>query len=513
MIMNAVSRRFRAAGGFFSRRSVSQRTLGRACAVLFAAMLIPLVAIAPFNYPADDDFGYTLPAATAWVETHSLPAVFQAIVEKTKSIYAEWQGDFVSSFLFAVNPLIFNIDLYFLSNWFILALLCLSAGYLVGGVTAARLSAPRPTFWIVYTALMVLILQFMPSIGNSVYWHNGGQYTVTACVLMLALGLLLRCGAEQSAAGKLVRGALLALCGFVLGGSFYGPALGAFVILALVTAVSHVRRSPVRWPATAALAAFCVAFAISIAAPGNALRQGRTGETASVAFTLVTTLLDSFDLAGKWLTPQLFAMLMLIVPVLWKPLKNSAFRFGHPFFIALSLYGMFAASLAPGIYTGFGYETERYLNAIYLYFLIAALGGAVYAEGWLIRYLEGKRETNGAAEASPAAAFDPGRRFTALYLTLCITLLALGGFAYTIMNTSSVSAAKSLVTGEAAAFRNEMKEREEYIRVTDSDVTSVAVLGAQPHVFKQDKLPFQGIYGRIRYMKWYFELFYNAGSP
>ncbi len=512
MIADTVSRWCRAVGGFFSGRSISQITLGRACAVLFVAMLVPLVAIAPFNYPADDDFGYTLPAATAWVETHSLPAVFQAIVEKTKSIYAEWQGDFVSTFLFAVNPLIFNIDLYFLSNWFILALLCLSAGYLVGGVTSARLSAPRSAFWIAYTALMILILQFMPSIGNSVYWHNGGQYTVTACVLMLALGLLLRCGMAQSRARRIVRGALLALCGFVLGGSFYGPALGAFVILALVALAGHARRSPVRWPATAALAAFLVAFAVSLAAPGNALRQGRTGETAGVAYTLITTLLDSFTLTGNWLTPQLFAMLLLILPTLWAPLRHSGFRFEHPFWVALSLYGMFAATLAPGIYTGFGYETERYLNTIYFYFLIAVSGSLVYAEGWLIRHLERRREAGGAA-VPEAGTFTPGSRFTALWLALCVALLTLGGFGYTIMNTASVSAAKSLATGEAAAFREEMKAREEYIRVTDSDVTSVTVLDAQPHVFKQDKLPFQGVYGRIRYMKWYFELFYNARKP
>ena len=56
-----------------------------------------------------------------------------------------------------------------------------------------------------------------------------------------------------------------------------------------------------------------------------------------------------------------------------------------------------------------------------------------------------------------------------------------------------------------------MLESKEYIRVTYSDVTAVKPLDGQPYVFKADHLAFQGIYGRIRYMKMYFELFYGVG--
>jgi len=103
-----------------------------------------------------------------------------------------------------------------------------------------------------------------------------------------------------------------------------------------------------------------------------------------------------------------------------------------------------------------------------------------------------------------------GKRFCAAYLAVVIFLTTMGGFGFTIMNTASVSALKSLVTGEAKQFREEMAVRQEYIRVTDSDVVDVKPLSVAPYVFKNDRLPWQGIYGRVRYMKWYFELFYNA---
>ena len=49
--------------------------------------------------------------------------------------------------------------------------------------------------------------------------------------------------------------------------------------------------------------------------------------------------------------------------------------------------------------------------------------------------------------------------------------------------------------------------------MTDSDEVDVPALSGQPYVFKYDRLPLQGIYGTVRYMRMYFELFYNAQNP
>jgi len=175
-----------------------------------------------------------------------------------------------------------------------------------------------------------------------------------------------------------------------MGGSFYGPALGAFVLFGLLTLTAWAGKKRNRLHLTAAMVFFTAALVISVTAPGVALRQERTGtgESVGIVTTLITTVLDSFELCGQWLSPQLLAMLLLIVPVLWKPLRESSCRFRHPLWAAIMMYGLFSASLAPGIYTGYGYDTARYLNAIYFYFLVFAVGSAVYAEGAFIRWLE-----------------------------------------------------------------------------------------------------------------------------
>lgn len=489
---------------------VSRRALARVMMLLFFASLIPLVVIALYNYPADDDFGFVLPAATAWVQTGSLWEVARQIVQKTYDTYLTWQGDFVSTAIFSITPIIFDIRLYFLSNWFTLALVCLSAGYLLKGVLCLHLKADQDTFWIVYSAVMILVLQFMPAIGYSVFWHNGGVYTVTVCFLALLLGLLVRCAAPQSKARAIVRGVLASLCGFLLGGSFYGPMLGALVLLAMIALYAFQSRQRCRWQGAAALVCLLAALAISACAPGNAVRQGLNGAPMHPVKAVVRAVLESFDLAGSWMKPQLLAALMLIVPALWQPLRDSRFTFRRPIWVFVSLYGLFSAAIVPGVYTHAGFDTERYLNALYFYFLIFATGTAVYWEGALIRWLQSRK--TGPAAPALQAAHTLGSRFTALLLALAILLTGFGAFDFTITNTSSLNAAKCLLNGDAARFREEMAERQEYIRVTDSDSVQVKPLDSQPYVFKYDRLPFQGIYGRVRYMKMYFELFYNAAQ-
>lgn len=492
------------AGRFWTQRSISQKTMSRLCVAVVICMLVPLVVIALFNYPADDDFGFVLPSAQAWVETGSVLKTLEAMVQKTYDIYVTWQGDFVSTFFFGLTPMVFNIDLYFISNWILLAALCLSVGYLVKTMVCRVLQAGNSVFWIVYAAALLLVLQFLPSMGEGIFWHNGGMYTVAACTLFCLLGLLVRCELSQTRPQAIWRGLLAVLCGFMLGGSFYGPALGAITVLLLMLGCSLVQKRKNRVQVALAVAGFLVAFVISLVAPGNALRQERMGEAMGPLTAVITAVLDSFDLMGQWLSPQLLGMALLIAPVLWQPLRNSRLQFRHPFWFAVMLYGMFSATLVPGIYTGSSYTMGRYYNVVYLFFLVLALGSMGYLEGWLIRRLEGKREC-ALAEAMLARTF--GQRFTALSLAIAIALTAVGGFEFTIMNTASISATKSLITGESAQFHRDMKEREQYILVTDSDVVQVAPLGSQPYVFKPDKLPFQGIYGRVRYMKWYFECF------
>ena len=65
----AFARRLSQAKTRLTEPRVSQRSLAIALAALFFLSLIPLLLIALYNYPADDDFGFTLPAAICFRST------------------------------------------------------------------------------------------------------------------------------------------------------------------------------------------------------------------------------------------------------------------------------------------------------------------------------------------------------------------------------------------------------------------------------------------------------------
>lgn len=491
-----------------SQLGISQKTLAKALMILFVLMLIPLVLVAFFNYPADDDFPYTYGASMAWVETHSLWAVGKAIIQKMADSYQNSFGLFMHPIYNASNALIFGLKYYFLNNWYVLAMFCLSIGYLLKGVIRDLLHADKNVFWIVYVAVMVLALQFMPCIGEGIYWHAGSNHTFSAMMLLVLLGLLIRTHLEQSRVRAIWRMACMALCCACVGAVEYSTLLAGGVLLSLLTVWSYAMKSRSRRYFLFSLCVLAVVAVIFALSPGNAKRQAVVGEPVAPMKAVIVSVLDSFDLAGQWLSPHFFAMMMLIVPVMWQPLKASPFRFAHPMLAFITGYGLFSAAIVPGVYSSYGYDAGRYMNVLFFYFLVMAIGSILYFEGSLIRYLE-QHETD--ENRSLLKAFGHlGERFTALYLVLCIFFLAMGGFSTTIMNKSSISAFQTMATGEAAQFRREMAQREEYIRVTDSDVVDVKPTSVRPYVFKDDKLPWQGIYGTVRYMKWYFEAHHNA---
>lgn len=494
----------------FMRAALKRETLAKLCVAVFLGMILPLVIIALYNYPADDDFFYSLEAARAFAGGAPLTQVFAKLPQRVAELYQSWQGNFTHAFIVACSPIIFNINLYFLANWFALAMLCFSLYALAKTFIVRLLGADKYTLWIAYTALMILILQFLPSASEGLFWHSGAAYTIAFTLELFVINGLVRSERSMSAARRAISIVLITLGAFLVGGCHFAVSIGALVAVTLLALRSFIARGKGRLTCLLAWLGLAAAVVISLIAPGNAVRQSSTGETMGIVYTLVHSVGESLDFLGKTLTPQLLAAAMLILPALYKPLKESRFEFRLPLLVLVGLYGVYASTFAPGIYATNSLVALRYENIVYFNAVLAILGGLVYAEGWLIRRLNRSEESAEALQKLEQASALGGKRFTALYLAICIAFLALGGFASTIMNTTSISAVKSIATGEAARFRLEMEERAEYVRVTDSDVVQVAPLGNKPHVFKSDRLPFLGIYGRVRYMKWYYEAFYEA---
>lgn len=238
------------------------------------------------------------------------------------------------------------------------------------------------------------------------------------------------------------------------------------------------------------------------------------GNTVSVVQTVLETFKASIKEARGFLSLPVLILFLLIAICLWNPIRNSKITFKHPVFLFAGLYTMYAGCIAPGIYTGFGYHKEWYMNAIYFIFLLFLFGSLLILECSFIRKLEKSAAESDAVHNMKTEAvvilqaFDCfGKRYGIRFLCILICLLVVGMSADVISNIPCVNAVKCLLDGSAKEFHASMKNREAYVlSVENFEDMQLSYYQNAPAIFKHDSLPFNGIYGVIRYYKWYLQM-------
>lgn len=489
------------------KHRLSRRALPVACGVWCALMLLPLILISFDAHPTHDDFVHSLTVTEAWLRTGSLWAALGAAWDRALFMYHNWQGTFVAMFFSALQPMVFSPRLFFLTPLLTLGGLCLSAAYFSKNLIRRTLGAGAPASAVFFTVLMTLLLQFLPSAREVIYWHSGTPYALSVMMILVILGLLLKLHRQAFSLSYALRGGLLFACGVVLGGCPYPLALGGALGLCFVAAWALWTRSAARWGSLCALAGTGLALALVVAAPGNLLRQEVVGAPVSAARAVVQSVAECAEMTGQWFSPQLVAAAVLLLPLLAPALRACGFSFGHPFLFMTLSFGVLAASFVPPIYaTGLeGYRVERVLSSLYMLYALLALLNLLYLGGYLLRRLE-----------RPSACLETlGRKGPSLaVLSLCGMLLLWGLFANAIMTAPSIAAAKSLLTGEAARYHQEMSLREERLAASETKaeaVSAIVPLSAEPVALPVDKLPFQREGGMPGLMRRYFRLHQLAG--
>lgn len=467
---------------FLSTRP-TRRALTVLCLVWVALMLVPLLAMSFYAYPTHDDFPSVRPAAEAWAMTGSLWETLKAAWNQTMYDYQTWQGTYVAMFVCAFQPMVFSMRLFWLAPFGALTLLALSAWYLVRQITRCVLKGDLCVCTVLYAALMTLLLEYVPGIRELIYWQSAIQYALSVVAVMLLCGLMIRLHTESARPAVYVwRTAAALLCAVALGGLPYPLALGGAVGLALIAAWCVWRRSPARIAAVIAFAGVALSLLVVVAAPGNAVRQERVGESMAPLTAIVHSVVECLSCTGEWFGPQLIGLALVLGPLLWQLLKNSPMRFRNPGWVSLLSFGMLAASFVPPIFaTGVdSYRLDRILGSLYMLYAVLVFLNLIYWLGWLTR----RRATHSAPE---------GMRVW--QLGLCAGLLAWGLFATgAVLATPTLGAYYSLLTGEAAQYREDILAREEALLSAKSlseAQASVEFLRAQPAIFPLDMLPYQ----------------------
>jgi len=356
------------------------------CLTALVLSLIPLLLLAPYAAPVLDDFIYGTPIHFTLEAGKGFPSVLSAVWENIVYTYMDWQGTFSSVILFSLEPGAFSESAYGLTAWVYIAAIIASVFLALGTVRGLGLW-PR---LFIGGVVSFLAVQYLPSTAQWIYWWNGASHylafwTLSVLAVFWQTRLSRRDGTGKSFYCSLVFGCILS---FLVGGGNYCTALVFPLVSACLAAYAFwaKRPKPVLSGNILMLLMAVIGLAVSILAPGNAVRQAAFEKLSPISAVVLSFKQAGTDLFSM-LDLKLLGAVMLCIPVFLYASKDSVYSFRLPLLILAGSFCAYAALYTPPLYAMGGTEPleMRIQNLMYIAALFLIFGNAFYLSGWLSR--------------------------------------------------------------------------------------------------------------------------------
>ena len=449
-------------------KNSSMRKAAAAAGIILLLAVIPMLLIGIYDHPCADDFTYGQAVRQMLKSTGSPAAVLSAAAGVAGSAYRTWQGSFSAVFLMALQPASFGETAYRCTP--VLLLLAYIGGtlFLLRGLLRGVMGADRYEFRLIAFLLAFVSIQFTYSPVEGFYWYNGGiYYTFFYSLALVLFGLLLLAEKTQRGGVKILCRAVSFPLAFIIGGGNYTTALTVSLILLAVLIYRAAAKKRFLLYALLFLTVLA-ALLVSAAAPGNGVRQASVGSPSAVKAIFLGIVFGAYSIFNATTLPVVIFWIFL-TPFLYSIARRSPYSFRHPFLAGAFLFLLYSAQAAPPFYA-IGIDLpERLINIIYFSYYIFTLIFLLYFCGWLARRAE-KAEAPSLLVFLKGSAESLGRnlpRFAAaavlLFLCACVGLCRVqkgaNGKAVFTQLPASVSASKSLLSGEARGFDREERQR------------------------------------------------------
>jgi len=424
--------------------------------------LVPLLVLGFYAAPAADDFSYGAYAHLAYKESGSFFSALSGALEKTAESYMSWQGTFSAIFLMAMQPAVFYEGLYALTPFIMLAALTVGTFAFCRAFFSKLMGLERDLGDIAAALICLVSVQLMPSPVQGLYWFNGAVYYVFFHGLSLAACAVAVSLLKNGGAGKSL--VLCFMC-FVLGGGNYVTALALSVLAVAAVGLLAVKKDSAWKKLLLPTLVMLVSFAISIAAPGNAVRQAAQENTPDAVKAVLMSFESGLKYGMDWFSLPVLGMLLLMVPVFWTQLKKTGYGYHLPGLVSAFSFCLFSAMFCPPIYAMGNVGEPRVLNIIYFTYLLLLVVNLVYWLGWFGCRL-GKTGGEDGVKTLPVLA----------------TAVLMAGFCgYAMLSGTgfcSIGALSTLSSGEAKAYHDSAQARFEILRdesISDAELEDFPV--------------------------------------
>lgn len=413
-----------------------------------AVTILPLLMLSVYDHPSADDFAYAEATHAVWKSTGNLFLVIKEAVRTSMSYWNRWQGLYTSAFLLALEPGIFGEQYYGITGFLTIGTILIANLTFCWYVLHRRLHASGLTASAFGMLLSFLMLQFMPSGVEGLYWYNGAMnYTFFYGVLMLLFCMVLELCQEQkktaAAAGKCLVGMLLAAA---LSGGNHVTAFTGLLLTAAVWGSNLLTKNKQGGMRVGMVFAVETAgFLLNVLSPGTRVRSGAFEEPKGVFRTVWNALLYLLERINGWIGLAMIVCVVLMLPVIFDCVKKirseQGFQFRCPLLVFAGSVGLLTAMCCPSYYAMGAIGAGRLVNIIYFAFVVLVFGNVFYVCGWLSeRFAERSFEWSGS-------------------WILTVVLLTFGMLAGCWRSMAGTLAWNSLRSGEALAYSMEADAR------------------------------------------------------
>lgn len=416
-------------------------------------LLVPMLLIAQYDLPLGDDIIYSAPVQQALAQEPTLQSAVDAAGGVVAEKYQSWQGTFSAIFLMALQPGAFGLSYYQITPFLMMAALMLSTLYLLYTLLCTLLHLPKRVWLIIGSILLIFSIQLCSSAREAFYWYNGAvYYTLYHAFLMVLITSIIRLFHATHMGSRIVYAVLgVLLCAVLSGGNYASIMIGGAALCLAAAFAIWKKRYRLLPPLIVMVLIFGAGVAVSILAPGNAVRQAevlasgvaQSGPIRAIALAIAM----GAGFALQWFDGAAIALILLSVLFIGPALRKTGWNFRYPLLVIALAFLVFASQFAPSAYAASSPGPYRLRNVVYFMYLWMILFDAAYLTGWAQRRFEAKTVHDNSDHPSPALRILATYPVAAL---ACAAILIASPLVKTLPPTTpSVIAVMELLNGTA----------------------------------------------------------------
>ena len=421
---------------------------------LMSVSLLILMYLGFYNHPTGDDYYYGVAARQAFAETGSVWQMFLAAAKGVADQYVRWQGTYSAMFFMHLPPNVFAEGGYKLVTILILSIYTGGVFYLLKPILCTVLKGSTSMWCAISAAFVLLTIQTVPFKGESFFWYNGSMYyTGYFAITLFFFGAMCRYLISRH---KYYLPILMFLAVFLAGGN-YVSLLPAILITVTVAAVLMKKHSRKAWGIGVVAVLMLIGLMVSAAAPGNQVRGEGSIGNMSAWRAIALSIWQSVSYLEAWIDRWWLMTVILLTPFFWQSYKKIPFTFPLPVLAVGFIHGIACSMSCPTFYAQGNTGPARVMAIVYYGFMLSTLVNYYYVLGWFYQWWKVRVTVQAASvgEKRGLRVWTPQIAATAVVLFLFAGQIYAGEFA----NCSSVQAAEVLLSGEAAAYEMEYRER------------------------------------------------------